>query len=108
MRFTGSMKATIEIPDDLYRQVKAKSALEGRAVREVTEALFRRYVDPKQREVPEVSGQTGTENESELFDGQPPPSWFGVFKKYADRVADHDMDSIRRSIAAGIVKERDL
>jgi hypothetical protein len=98
------MKATIEIPDDLYRQVKAKSALEGRAVREVTEALFRRYVDP--REAPEDSGQKG--NESELFDGQPPPPWFGVFKKYADRMADHDMDSIRRSIAAGIVKERDL
>jgi hypothetical protein len=100
------MKATIEIPDDLYRQVKAKSALEGRAVREVTEALFRRYVDP--RGAPEVSGPKGTESESDLFDGQPPPSWFGVFKKYADRVADHDMDSIRRSIAAGIVKERDL
>jgi hypothetical protein len=29
------MKATIEVPDDLYRRVKAKSALEGRAVREV-------------------------------------------------------------------------
>lgn len=28
------MKATIEVPDELYRQVKAKSALEGRAVRE--------------------------------------------------------------------------
>lgn len=29
------MKATIEIPDELYRRVKAKSALEGRPVREV-------------------------------------------------------------------------
>lgn len=102
------MKATIEIPDDLYRQVKAKSALEGRAVREVTEALFRRYVDPSEMEAPKASGQEGPEKEAQLFDGEPPPAWFGVFKKYADRVADHDMESIRRSIAAGIVKERNL
>jgi hypothetical protein len=34
------MKATIEIPDELYRQVKAKSALEGRAIREVTIELY--------------------------------------------------------------------
>jgi hypothetical protein len=34
------MKATIEIPDDLYRRVKAKSALEGRAIREVTMELY--------------------------------------------------------------------
>ncbi|MDO8665154.1 MAG: hypothetical protein Q7J79_00980, partial [Gemmatimonadales bacterium] len=27
------MKVTIEIPDDLYRKVKARSALEGRSVR---------------------------------------------------------------------------
>ncbi|HXU29030.1 MAG TPA: hypothetical protein VN851_00495 [Thermoanaerobaculia bacterium] len=100
------MKATIEIPDDLYRQVKAKSALEGRAVREVTEALFRRYVDP--REAPEVSAKGTEKSESELFDGQPSPPWFGVFKEYADRVADHDMASIRQSIAAGIVEERGL
>jgi hypothetical protein len=38
------VKATIEIPDDLYRLVKAKSSLEGRAVREVTEELYRRWL----------------------------------------------------------------
>ncbi|MEP7011121.1 MAG: hypothetical protein ABJC13_12420 [Acidobacteriota bacterium] len=102
------MKATIEIPDDLYRQVKAKSALEGRAVREVTEALFRRYVDPREMEALEPSGQTLPEKDTERLGGEPPPAWFGMFKKYAGRVADHDMESIRRSIAAGIVKERNL
>lgn len=30
------MKATIEVPDALYRRVKAKTALQGRAIREVT------------------------------------------------------------------------
>jgi len=39
------MKATIEIPDDLYRKVKAKSALQGRPVRAVAEELFRRWVE---------------------------------------------------------------
>lgn len=39
------MKATIEIPDELYRRVKAKSALEGRTVREVTTELYRTWVD---------------------------------------------------------------
>ena len=38
------MKATIEIPDELYRQVKAKSALEGRAIREVTIELYEAWV----------------------------------------------------------------
>lgn len=38
------MKATIEIPDVLYRQVKARSALEGRSVRDVTIELFRRWL----------------------------------------------------------------
>jgi len=38
------MKATIEVPDDLYRQVKAKSALEGLAIREVTEVLYRAWL----------------------------------------------------------------
>lgn len=39
------MKATIDIPDELYRKVKAKSALEGRAVREVTIELYRQWVE---------------------------------------------------------------
>jgi hypothetical protein len=39
------MKATIEVPDDLYRRVKAKSALQGRTVRAVTVELFQRWLD---------------------------------------------------------------
>jgi hypothetical protein len=37
------MKTSIDLPDDLYRQVKAKSALEGKTVREVATALFSAY-----------------------------------------------------------------
>jgi len=51
------MKATIDIPDELYRQLKARSALEGRAVREVAIDLFQRWVDERNpgRLVPEPS-----------------------------------------------------
>ena len=38
------MKATIDIPDAMYRQVKAHAALQGRAVREVTIELYKRWL----------------------------------------------------------------
>jgi hypothetical protein len=34
------MKATIDVPDALYRRVKARAALQGRAIREVTVELY--------------------------------------------------------------------
>jgi hypothetical protein len=39
------MKATIDLPDDLYRRVKARSAEEGRRIREVAAELFRDWLD---------------------------------------------------------------
>jgi len=39
------MKTTIDLPDDLYRRVKARSALEGRTVREVTIELYRGWLE---------------------------------------------------------------
>lgn len=39
------MKTSLDLPDDLYRRVKSKSALEGRAVRDVATALFTAWVD---------------------------------------------------------------
>ncbi|MCC6174341.1 MAG: hypothetical protein IT305_03465 [Chloroflexi bacterium] len=38
------MKATIELPDDLYRQVEARSAREGRPIHDVAVELFRRWL----------------------------------------------------------------
>ncbi|MHB0981101.1 MAG: hypothetical protein ACYC5Q_13720 [Thermoleophilia bacterium] len=48
------MKATVNIPDDLYRRVKAKSALEGRRIREVTIELYSRWLEGG----PSSGGQT--------------------------------------------------
>lgn len=38
------MKTTLEIPDGLYRRVKAEAALRGLTVREVTTELYRRWL----------------------------------------------------------------
>jgi hypothetical protein len=38
------MKATVDIPDALYRRIKARSALEGRTVREVTIELYEQWL----------------------------------------------------------------
>ena len=38
------MKVTIEIPDPLYRKVKAQSALLGRSIPDVTTDLYRQWL----------------------------------------------------------------
>ncbi len=93
----------MEIPDELYRRVKAKSALEGRPIREVAVELFRRYVglgeppDLKHRDA-EVRPRIG----------EPVPEWFGVLRRSARRVERHDMETVRESIARGITADRSL
>ena len=47
------MKATIDIPEDLYRKVKAKSALLGKPVREVTVELYRRWLGEEEGQAEE-------------------------------------------------------
>ena len=39
------MNATIDIPDELYRRVKARTAQEGRRIREVTADLYLQWLD---------------------------------------------------------------
>lgn len=38
------MKATFQIPDELYREVKAETAREGRTLRDVTIGLFEQWL----------------------------------------------------------------
>ena len=96
------MKATIEIPDELYRLVKAKSARERRAVREVTVELYQRYVGQD-----EASEPTAREATAGPLEGRAIPRWFGVLGKTARAVTRHDMNTIRESIARGIAGDRD-
>lgn len=99
------MKATMEIPDELYRQVKAKSALEGRAIREVAVELFRGYVGLEGPS--EAGGEDARARGPLLIDGEPVPAWFGVLRKPGRRVRRHDLEAIRDSIARGITLERE-
>lgn len=90
------MKATIDIPDELYRQVKSKSALRGQAVREVAIQLFQGWVLQADEPVEETAIPPGKEQD---------PSWFGAARSYAQHVKQHDMSSIRASISKGRMTE---
>lgn len=90
------MKTTIDIPDAIYRQVKARSALEGRAIREVVIELFAGWLD------------SGAAAEGGGHDPQPAavhesrPAWFASLRAYAANAEGrYDMASVRRSIARG-------
>jgi hypothetical protein len=99
------MRATIDVPDELYHLVKAKSDREGKAVGEVTVELYQRYVG--QGEEPE-SGPRKAANANDPGEGREVPSWFGTLNSSARAVKRHDMGSIRESIAKGITRDRDL
>ncbi|MBI3987731.1 MAG: hypothetical protein HY343_12465 [Lentisphaerae bacterium] len=97
------MKTTIDIPEDIYRKVKAKSALEGRPVRDVTITLFRAWIEQSKAplaglgEKPPVAGAPST------------PTWFASLRKYAHNARGrYDMGSVRRSIARGRASEERL
>ena len=42
----GSMKTTIDLPEDLVREMKFRAVREGRKLREVAEEVFRRGAKP--------------------------------------------------------------
>ena len=45
------MKTTIDIPDEVYRRVKAKSALQGRPIRDVTVNLYAKWLEEDRKAV---------------------------------------------------------
>jgi hypothetical protein len=65
------MKITTDLPEELYRQVKAKAAMEGRAVREVTEALYRAYVGMPDAEARLAEGAAWVERWQRLIPAAP-------------------------------------
>jgi hypothetical protein len=48
------MRTTLDLPDDLFRQVKAKAAMEGASLK----ALLRRYIESGLRQPPEPAAHT--------------------------------------------------
>ncbi|MEM9080695.1 MAG: hypothetical protein AAGC74_08410 [Verrucomicrobiota bacterium] len=49
------MKATIDVPDHIYREVKARSAREGRTVREVTIFLYSQWISKDEQQEKKLS-----------------------------------------------------
>lgn len=72
-RYIPGMKVTADIPDELYRRVKAKAATQGRAVREVTEALYSAYVETTDAESRIRDGEKWLEHWLDLSRRMPPP-----------------------------------
>ena len=95
-----AMKATMQIPDEMYREVKAKSALEGRSVRSVTMMLYASWLRglvPVPETTPELSRKKTRGGK------RPNLACFGVGRRFVRKNANgpHDMASIRKSIADG-------
>jgi len=92
------MKATLDLPDDLYRRVKARSAMEGRPVRSVAVQLFQNWLDAP----PSASLTTATvtpapsARKPTRFDKAP---WLAISAKHIKHGMSHEMDEIRAAIA---------
>ena len=82
------MRTTLDIPDAMYRRIKARSAEEGRTVRSITLVLYSQWLGDSQPE--ERRSSTRRRRTAR-------PSWFGSVK--VDKSLSHDMDAIRESIA---------
>ena len=82
------MRTTLDIPDTMYRRIKARSAEEGRTVRSITLVLYSQWLGDSQPE--ERHGSTRRRRTAK-------PAWFGSVK--VDKSLPHDMDSVRESIA---------
>ena len=95
-----TMKATMQIPDEMYREVKAKSALQGRSVRSVTIMLYTGWL----RGLVDESGMKSSVAETRPATGSKPNLvCFGIGRRFVRKNADgpHDMASIMESIAKG-------
>jgi len=89
------MKATLDIPDDLYRRVKARSAMEGRPLRSVAVQLFHNWLEgpPTAEDPPAATALTPAELAA--------APWLAISRRYVKPGMGHDMDEIRAAIAKG-------
>lgn len=87
IQLTGRVKATFQIPDELYREVKAETAREGRTLREVTIGLFEQWLSEKQR-------QASSRATVDWHSFQPP-----LAQLVSASLDDSGMEAMRESIA---------
>lgn len=87
------MKATLDIPDELYRRVKARSALEGRPFRSVAIELLQSWLSTPPSVPPH-----------QVVAGASAP-WLAVTRRALRPGQGHDLESIRGSVAASWAAE---
>ena len=93
------MKATLDIPDDLYKRVKARSAMEGKSIRSVAIELFQRWIQAP----PDVdSEQESFSLSAEKFQKYP---WLETARKYKNGHQSSDLREVQKSIAMGWANE---
>ncbi len=86
------MKATIDIPDALYRRVKARAALDGRAVRDVTIELYTNWVG---EELPQLATAGDSDSGAE---------WLARWQELGDELLSRAVDT--RPASEIIISER--
>jgi hypothetical protein len=87
------MKATFDIPDDLYRRAKARSALEGRPLRSVAVELFQNWLSS----LPPCKGEDDALTEDET--AQYP--WLKITRPYLRAGMSHELDEMKPAMARG-------
>jgi len=86
------MKATIDIPDQLYRRIKAHSALSGRSVRELTIEMYERIL----AESPPPMSPGGEPSAAD--------AWLKAWQRVGDEIATAAVD--RRTTREILVTDR--
>ncbi|MEX2606153.1 MAG: hypothetical protein WD708_02310 [Kiritimatiellia bacterium] len=92
------MKATFDIPEDLYRSAKARSALEGRTLRAVVIDLFQNWMRNESDNAVQAPEPPGPGELAEF-------PWLTISQKYIKPGIRSDMEDIRVSIARGWAAE---
>ena len=81
------MKTSLDLPDELYRRVKSKSALEGLAVREAATALFAAWVDGRVT-LSELSQSGSSSSPTDQW-----PTWLEQWRALTQRIGESDAGS---------------
>ena len=103
------MRTTIDIPDVLYRSMKARCATMGTTMRHVTIALYGNWMQNPDWlpciKTEYVLTDAPKADSSKKTDAKSLIPFLGIVKPRAHVNGPHDMVSIRKSIAKGLKKE---
>ncbi len=88
------MKATFDLPDDLYRLAKARSAMEGRPLRLVVVELFQNWLSSHHAPPPPAPQPSSPERPPTRFDNAP---WAKIVRPYLRPGMSHDSGEIREA-----------